>query len=131
MRPRIILFSVVLVMLFFLFLAQPVLSQAPTGQVQGIWQATYSTPWGTANEQLVLMHTGTFSRTVVSGWMRVYTTGEYRVGPGFIRYFNDYNSRLPNMPRTETHFFQFLDANHIRFEDRVMGTQWVATRVGP
>jgi hypothetical protein len=106
--------------------AGPCSAQQRMYPVQGIWVARYQTVWGPAEEQMVLLHGGTFSKLFRCRDKMVYHTGRYLVGPGFIRLYHD---RGPI--RTETMWVRFDGPDRMTCEDRVIGTRWVAVRVGP
>jgi hypothetical protein len=114
------------------FSGSSVLAQYPEpGHLPGIWAARYTTPAGLVHEQLVLMNNGTFTRSVVIGSREVITTGEYQVGMGVVRYYNEYNPRHPDTPRLEMHSYRFNTPNQVVFSDAVTGTTWTANRVAP
>jgi len=106
--------------------AQPCQAQQGQYRIQGIWDAHYMLGGMPAYERLVLTHTGTFTKRCMWNGNMAFHTGQYLVGPSFLRLVHD---RGPI--RSETWEIRFLGPDRVLCRDHVMGTAWTMQRVGP
>lgn len=100
----------------------------------GIWDAEIPTEYGTMYAEMILEPNNHYSYQVRWNDLMSYEVGSYQVGSGFIHFAVEdyqpktYKGQELSHPLSWTVWYTVLDANTMRWNDRIMNTSWQVTR---